>query len=195
MLDFLKSKEKTLLIDSVIKLTHIHRYKKINTLVLLNYVPEVNEFLYWCQQLIAESLGKKGKGLLPLVSPAPRDHHSLLQLYLDGPKDKLFYIFSLKLNKEMKINKNVFGKTFSYAENKDFSKVKNAQKNALIHVLKSKNIPYQEFVINKKDEETLGKLFSYFIMETALIGKMIGVNPFDQPAVEEVKTLTKICLS
>ena len=95
----------------------------------------------------------------------------------------------------MKINKNVFGKTFSYVENKNLSKAQEAQKNALIHALKIKNIPYQEFVINKKNEQSLGKLFSYFIMETALIGKLIGVNPFDQPAVEQVKILTNKYLS
>ena len=195
LLNFFKSKEKKLLIDTVIKLTHIYKYRKINAIILLNYAPEVNEFLYWCQQLIAESLGKEGKGILPVVSPVPRDHHSLLQLYLDGPKDKLFYIFSLKLNKKMKINKNIFGKTFKYVENKDLSKTKEAQKNALIHVLKKKNIPYQEFIINKKNEETFGELFSYFIMETVLIGKMIAINPFNQPAVEEVKILTKKYLS
>ena len=162
---------------------------------MLNYAPEVDEFLYWCQQLIAESLGKKGKGILPIVSPAPRDHHSLLQLYLDGPRDKLFYIFSLKFNKKMKIKKNIFGKSFNFAESKELSKAKEAQKKALIHVLKRKNIPYQEFVVNKKNEETLGELFSYFIMETSIIGKLINVNPFDQPAVEEVKVLTKKYLS
>ena len=91
----------------------------------------------------------------------------------------------------MKINKNIFGNAFNYAENKNLSKAIEAQKNALIQVLKSKNIPYQEFIINKKNEETLGKLFSYFIIETILIAKMLDINPFDQPAVEEVKILTK----
>ena len=195
LLNYFKLKKRKLLIDNVIKLAHIYKYKKINTIILLNYAPEVNEFLYWCQQLIAESLGKKGKGILPVVSQAPRDHHSLLQLYLDGPKDKLFYIFSLKLKKKMKTNQNVFGKKFNYAQDKDLSKTIEAQKNALIHVLKSKNIPYQEFIINKKNEETIGELFSYFIMETVLIAKIIGVNPFDQPAVEEVKIITKKYLS
>ena len=189
-LDFFETKEKFLLIDNVIKLSHIYKYKKIKSIILLNYVPEVNKFLYWSQQLIAESLGKKGKGMLPVVSPAPRDHHSLLQLYLDGPKDKLFYIFSQKPSKKIKKNKNFFGKTFNYLSN-----AKEAQKNALIQVLKSKNIPYQEFVIDKKNQETLGKLFSYFMLETVLIGKLLGVNPFDQPAVEQVKALTKKYLS
>ncbi len=195
LLDFFQTKKKNLLLSNVIKLSHIYRYRKINSIILLNYAPEVNEFLYWSQQLIAESLGKKGKGILPVVSPAPKDHHSLLQLYLDGPRDKLFYIFSLKSKKKMKLNKNVFGKKFNYVENKNLSKAKEAQKNALIQTLKSKNIPYQEFIIKKNNEETLGELFSYLIMETTLIGKLLGINPFDQPAVDQVKVLTKKYLS
>ena len=193
--DYFKSKEKNLLLDSVIKLSHIYRYKKISSIILLNYAPEVNEFLFWCQQLVAESLGKKGQGLLPVVSTVPRDHHSLLQLYLDGPKDKLFYIFSLKINKKIKIKRNIFGKNLNYLENKNLSKIKEAQKNSLIRILKRKNIPYQEFIIKQNNEETLGELFSYFMMKTALIGKLLGVNPFDQPAVEQLKILTKKYLS
>ena len=195
LLIFFSRKEKKLIQDSVIKLKQIYKYKKIKSIILLNYAPEINDFLYWCQQLIAESLGKNGRGILPVVSPAPRDHHSLMQLYLDGPKDKLFYIFSLQLNKKLKTNKNIFGKNFKYAAKKDISKIKQAQKNALIQVLKNKNIPYREFKINKKNEQSLSELFSYFIIETILIGKLIDVNPFDQPAVEQVKTLTKKYLS
>ena len=195
ILNFFKSKEKTFLIDSIIKLGHIYKSKKINSIIFLNYAPELNEFMYWCQQLVAESLGKKGKGLLPLISPAPRDHHSLLQLYLEGPKDKLFYIFSSKLNKKMKTNRNLFGADFSFVENKELSNIKKAQKNAVIQALKNKNIPYREFEIQKLNEETLGELFSYFILETALVGEFIGINAFNQPGVEEVKVLTKKYLS
>ena len=118
-----------------------------------------------------------------------------MQLYLEGSKDKLFYIFNLKLDKKIKIKKNIFGKDFNYIKNKDFAKVKEAQKDALIQVLKNKNIPYQEFTINKKNEETLSELFSYFIMETVLVGRLLDINPFDQPAVEQVKILTKNFLS
>ena len=195
ILNFFKSNIKTSLLENVAKLSHIYKNKKINSIIMLNYAPEVNDFLYWCQQLIAESLGKKGKGILPVVSPAPKDHHSLMQLYLDGPKDKLFYIFSLKLKKKIIIKKNIFGNKFCYAENKDFSKVKEAQKKALINIFKKKNISYQEVIIKKDDEETLGQLFLYFMLETALIGKLMGLNPFDQPAVEQVKILTKKNLS
>ena len=195
LLSFFNSKQNLILVDSIVKLAHIHNSKKIKSVIFLNYAPQLNEFLYWCQQLIAESLGKKGKGILPVVSPAPRDHHSLLQLYLDGPKDKLFYIFSLNLNKKMKIKYNVFGKFFEFVKNKELSKVVLSQKKALTRVLRKKNIPFREFKINQINEEVLGELFSYFTLETALTGKLIGVNPFTQPAVEEVKFLTKQYLS
>ena len=195
LLEFFKFKQKKSILENVIKLSHIYKRKNINSIIFLNYATELNDFLFWCQQLIAESLGKNGKGKLPIISSAPRDHHSLMQLYLDGPKDKLFYILSSNSDKKMKINSNIFGKNFNYAENKDLSKVKEAQKNALIQVLKNKNIPHCEFVINKKDEATLGELFTYFILETVLVGRLIGINPFDQPAVEQVKILTKKYLS
>jgi glucose-6-phosphate isomerase len=76
ILSFFKSKTKALLLENVTKLSHIYKNKKINSIIFLNYAPEVNDFLYWCQQLIAESLGKKGKGILPVVSTVPKDHHS-----------------------------------------------------------------------------------------------------------------------
>ena len=195
LLSYFKFKKKLTLIESVVKLAHIYNLKKIKSIILLNYAPQLNEFLFWCQQLTAESLGKKGRGILPVVSSAPRDHHSLLQLYLDGPPDKLFYIFSLDLKKKLKTNNNIFGKPFKYAENKELSKIILSQKNALIDVFKKKKIPFREFKVNNIDEETLGELFSYFMLETALIGEQIGINPFNQPAVEEVKTITKLYLA
>ena len=61
--------------------------------------------------------------------------------------------------------------------------------------MENKNIPYQDFVINKKNEELLGELFSYFMMETVLVGKLLNIDPFNPPAVEQVKLLTKKYLS
>ena len=194
LLTFLYSNQNSL-IESVVKLSKIYNSKKFNSLIFLNYAPELNDFLYWCQQLSAESLGKKSKGLLPVVSPAPRDHHSLLQLYLDGPRDKLFCVFSLNHNKKLITNRDVFDKSFNYAQGKELAKISLAQKNALIKELRNKKMPYREFEINNINEQTLGELFSFFILETILIGKMININPFDQPAVEAVKILTKKYLS
>ncbi len=165
--------------------------KKSKTLVFFNYVPELNDFLFWCQQLLAESLGKNKKGFIPVVSNAPKDHHSLLQLYLDGPKDKIFYVFSLKEAKSMKIDSNFFGNKMEYLNKKTYHDVKSSQKNAFIKILKEKKIPFREIIVKKFDEDTIGKLFFSFIFETIVLGKMMKTNPFDQPAVEKIKILTK----
>ncbi len=192
---FLKNKNYLFLKDSVIKLSSIFNSKKISNLVFLNYSPELEKFLFWCQQLIAESLGKKGKGFLPIISTAPKDHHSLLQLYLDGPKNNLYYIFSFNEVSKEKINlKNLlFEKNF--LDKKTLSSIKKAQKKSIIQSFKKNKIPFREFKIKKINEETLGELFAYFMIETAYIGKLTKLNPFDQPAVEQVKYYTKKLLN
>ena len=106
---YLNVEHKRYLRESSIKISSILLNKKCNNIILINYAPELEKFLYWYQQLLAESLGKKGKGFLPVVSNCPKDHHSLLQLYLDGPKDKFFYIFSYQHEKsKLKINSKKF---------------------------------------------------------------------------------------
>ena len=194
-LNFLNGRKKVILKNSSIELANLLDSKKIRSLIFLNYLPELESFLFWCQQLIAESLGKQNKGFLPVISNVPKDHHSLLQLYLDGPKDKLFYIFSYdeKLKEKIIINKE--SKVENYLNKKKLSDIKNAQKNALIKVLKSKKIPFREFKINKKNEQTLSELFSYFMLETTIIGKLSKIDPFNQPAVESVKIITKKLLT
>ena len=96
-----------------INLNKVYNSKKINCLILLSYSPALKYFLLWCQQLIAESLGKNGKGIIPVLSIAPRDHHSLLQLYLDGPRDKFFYIFSKNEKTKSNTNNNLFDKVLN----------------------------------------------------------------------------------
>ncbi len=170
--------------------------KKINkerpkALILLNYIPELNDFLFWCQQLLAESLGKNKKGFIPIISNAPKDHHSLLQLYLDGPKDKFFYVFSFEGARDPKLNCNMFEKKISYLNKTTYEKLKLFQKKAFLTILKKNKTPFREIKIKKFDEETLGQLFLIFIFETITLGKIMKINPFDQPAVEQVKILTK----
>jgi glucose-6-phosphate isomerase len=193
--DYLKESNKIFLKDSTIKLANLMNSKKFNNLIFLNYSPELEKFLFWCQQLIAESLGKKNKGFLPVISNVPKDHHSLLQLYLDGPKDKLFYIFSLEKKSKEKININKGIKNNNFLHKKTLNSVKNAQKKSLIKTLTKNKVPFREFKIKRTDEEILGKLFSYFMIETVIIAKLLKLNPFDQPAVEQVKTYTKKFLS
>ena len=191
LLHFHNKKNKLFLKDSAIKLANIFLRKRIKNIILFNYEPKLEKFLYWYQQLIAESLGKKGKGLLPIISPAPKDHHSLLQLYLDGPRDKLFYILSSNQDFNYKIFTKNLDKKFEYLNNQSLYQIKKAQKNAFIQSLKKKKIAFREFIIGNYNEETIGELFSYFITETILIGKLVNINPFDQPAVEKVKKATK----
>ena len=193
--DCLSAKRRASLRNNTIKMAKFIKSKKTNNLIFLNYAPELEKFLYWYQQLIAESLGKKNKGFLPVISNVPKDHHSLLQLYLDGPRNKFFVIFTCEdksINtidvKSEIFKKNIFNK-------KKFSTIKSAQKNALIKAFKNKKIPFREFKIKKNNEETLGKLFAYFILETILIGKLVNINPFNQPAVEVVKNFTKQLLN
>ena len=193
--EIFKTTNKKLLKNNTLKIVNLINSKKFNNIIFLNYCPELEKFLYWNQQLLAESLGKKNKGLLPMVSNAPKDHHSLLQLYLDGPKDNLFYIFSLEESLNKKINIKTGTKFKTFLDQKKISTIKDAQKNALIKTLTKKNIPFREFRIKKINEETIGKLFSLFIIETIVVGKLLNVNPFDQPAVEQVKIYTKELLN
>ena len=190
-LNWLNDKNKMLLKKSSINLANFMNSKKNNNLIFLNYSPELEKFLFWCQQLIAESLGKTNKGFLPVVSNTPKDHHSLLQLYLEGPKDKIFNIFSVKKNSSEEIKIYNRTKIAGFLNKKKISKIKNAQNKALVKSFEKKNIPFREFKIKKMNEETLGELFSFFMVETVIVGKLLGINPFNQPAVEQVKVLTK----
>ena len=192
--EHLKSYKINFLKESVLTLSSLLKNSNKKNIVFLNYSSKLNKFLFWYQQLIAESLGKNENGFFPVISETPKDHHSLLQLYLDGPKDKIFYIFSIKEKKTSSLKINNLTKKSNFLHNKHLNEIKIAQKEALIKSLKKKNIPFREIVINVTDEKTIGRLFSYFMLETAMIGKILKINPFDQPAVEEVKNFTRSIL-
>lgn len=185
------NKNKKFLKDSSLYLTKIIKEKKIKNLVFLNFNPKLKNFLFWLQQLISESLGKKGLGLTPLISECPKDYHSMLQLYLDGPKDKLFYFFSLEEKVLSKLNLKKYNLNNKSLNNKDLTSIKNAQKRALMKSFEEKNIPFKSFILKKCDETNIGELFSYFIIETIIVGKLLKVDPFNQPSVEQVKINTK----
>ena len=191
----LLANQQDILKNNVINLASFIKKKIYKNIIFFNYAPELENLLFWCQQLIAESLGKDGKGFLPIISNAPKDHHSLLQLYLDGPKDKIFYVFSLEKKIKNKLKTKKIIKEKNYLNNKSLMDIKKAQKEAFIKVLKINKIPFREFTFNNLNEETLGEIFSYFILETVLVAKVTKTNPFDQPAVEDVKILTKKILN
>ena len=158
--------------------------------VILNYDESSENLFKWYQQLVAESLGKKNKGLFPIISSMPKDNHSLLQLYLDGPKNNFFTFFGVINEKTNKLdNKNLF-ENFSNLRNKKIDQIIQAQRNATQVVFRKKKIPFRSFEVLKKNEETLGVLFSFFVLETILLGRLMNVNPYDQPSVELIKTET-----
>ena len=182
------------LIQNVTATIFFLKTKKINS-IILNYDEKAQNLFNWYQQLIAESLGKKGKGLLPVISSLPKDNHSVMQLYLDGFKNNFFTFFYTHENKSLKIKNSKILSSQKYLKNRNLSEVIYAQKKATENVFSKKNIPFRSFEIKKRDEKTLGELFCFFILETILIGKSLKLNPYDQPAVELIKLETKRILT
>ena len=159
--------------------------------VILNYDEKSENLFKWYQQLTAESLGKKSKGVFPIVSSMPKDNHSLLQLYLEGPKNNFFTFFNVMNDKSQKLeSKNLFNQ-FSILKKKNINEIVNSQKRATENVFSRKNIPFRSFKALNRSEETLGELFCFFILETILLGRLLNVNPFDQPSVELIKAETR----
>ena len=159
--------------------------------VILNYDEKSENLFKWYQQLTAESLGKKSKGVFPIVSSMPKDNHSLLQLYLEGPKNNFFTFFNVMNDKSQKLeSKNLFNQ-FSILKKKNINEIVNSQKRATENVFSRKNIPFRSFKVLNRSEETLGELFCFFILETILLGRLLNVNPFDQPSVELIKAETR----
>ncbi len=177
------------LVNNVSAILFFHNSKKTNS-IILNYDEFSNDLFYWYQQLIAESLGKKSKGILPIISTMPKDNHSVLQLYLDGTRNNFFTFFYTKELKSKKISNSEILGSFKYLKNKDFNNVLYSQFQATQNIFRRKKIPFRSFVVEKRNEETLGELFIFFILETILLGKALNINPFNQPSVELIKKET-----
>ena len=178
------------LIQNVASIISFVKKGKTNS-VILNYDEKSENLFKWYQQLTAESLGKNGKGIFPIVSSMPKDNHSLLQLSLDGPKNNFYTFFSVKENNSQKFNNsNLFGK-YSILKNKNIYNILDAQKKATENIFRIKKIPFRSFEIINRSEETLGEIFCFFILETILLSHLLKVNPFNQPKVELIKNETK----
>ena len=182
------------LVTNVNSILTLVKQKKFNSSIL-NYDENSDNLFKWYQQLVAESLGKKSRGILPIISTMPKDNHSLMQLYLDGPKNNFYTFFSVneKKTETFKLNKTL--NALKYLNNKSFTEIIRAQKKATEIVFKKEKLPFRSFEIKDRSEETLGELFSFFILETILLGTALKVNPFDQPSVELIKKETKKILS
>ena len=177
------------LIANVAATISLIQNKKYNS-VIINYDNKSENLFQWYQQLVAESLGKNKKGILPIISNMPKDNHSVMQLYLDGFQNNFFTFFYVHEKRSEKLkNKLLFSNKF--LKNKNFSDITYAQKKASEKVFLRKKIPFRSFEIKERNEKTLGELFSFFILETILLGKCLKLNPYNQPSVELIKKETK----
>ena len=172
--------------SSILSLT---KKNKMNS-ILINYNKNFDGLLEWYKQLVSESLGKKSKGILPIISNMPKDNHSTMQLYLDGFNKNFFTIFFSKDKKSKKIINREYIDKYKLIENKSISQIMYSQKLATERVFLKKNIPFRSFEIIELNEKSLGELFCFFILETILIGRSLKLNPYDQPAVELIKKET-----
>tara|TARA_B100000900_G_C20586974_1_gene719996 strand:- start:1436 stop:2590 length:1155 start_codon:yes stop_codon:yes gene_type:complete len=178
------------LVDSVSSTLHFVKNNKLNS-VILNYDEQSQDLFKWYQQLIAESLGKKSKGIMPIISTMPKDNHSMMQLYLDGPKNCFYTFFDVfEKNNNVKSGRLILD-SHEYLKNKSIYQIKLAQKEAAQIVFKKKNIPFRSFNLTSRSERSIGEMFTFFMLETILLGNFLKVNPFDQPSVELIKVETK----
>ena len=124
------------------------------TSVILNYDEQSENLFKWYQQLIAESLGKKSKGLLPIISSMPKDNHSLMQLYLDGPKNSFYTFFDVLDNTLIKVRNSKILNSHKYLRNQTIESIKQSQMLATEKVFTSKKIPFRSFRILKRNEKS-----------------------------------------
>jgi glucose-6-phosphate isomerase len=155
------------LIINVSNILELIKRKKFNS-VILNYDETTENFLKWYQQLVAESLGKKGNGIFPIISNMPKDNHSY-----------------------QKLNQDIIPGSLKFLKKKNLGNILHSKILATKKVFQKKKIPFRSFYLKSKNEEVLGELFTYFILETILLAKALKINPYDQPAVELIKVETK----
>jgi glucose-6-phosphate isomerase len=161
--------------------------------VMLAYADRLERFTRWYVQLWAESLGKDGKGTTPIAALGPVDQHSQLQLYLAGPRDKLFNVITVGTAGR---GPRVADDLARLAGEPDFSgktigDLVAAQGRATVETLAKNGCPVRTIHIDTLDEASLGELLMHFMLETIIAAHLLGVDPFDQPAVEEGKVLAK----
>jgi glucose-6-phosphate isomerase len=161
--------------------------------VVMPYIDDFKNFTDWYRQLWAESLGKNSFGSTPINSMGTVDQHSQLQLYLEGNHDKFFtFIISNSYKNDFKIKDikscpTLFG-------NKNLSRILQIEYQTTIEVLKQKKLPIRIFEISEVNEKNIAKMMMHMFLETIVIANAMGINPFDQPAVELRKNMAKMIL-
>ncbi|MFZ0176002.1 MAG: glucose-6-phosphate isomerase, partial [Pseudolabrys sp.] len=161
--------------------------------VLMAYCDRLQRFTHWYVQLWAESLGKGGKGTTPVAALGPVDQHSQLQLFIGGPRDKLFTVVTVD---GAGYGPRIDGELARLAgepglAGKTIGDLVAAEGRATAETLAKNGCPVRTIHISKLDEESLGELMMHFMLETIIAAHLLGIDAFDQPAVEEGKVLAK----
>ncbi len=157
--------------------------------VMMPYSSYLSGFIRWYEQLWSESLGKEGKGQTPLGAVGTSSQHSLLQLFLDGPEDKLYQLVRVKRFRKDETVKE--GLVLSYLKGKKISQVFNAEFEGTFRALAKKGKPVVVIELEELKEEEMGELLMSYMIATIAMGKLMGVNPYGQEAVELGKRITK----
>ncbi len=167
------------------------------TTVLLPYIDRLAPFGLWYRQLWAESLGKSGKGTTPIRAMGTVDQHSQLQLYLDGPRDKMFTFLMLDTQGTGgRIDAELAGSIgLDYLSGRRMGDLMDAEQRATANTLIEAKLPTRVFKMDELNEKTLGALMMHFMLETIIAADLLGVDPYDQPAVEDSKVLARAYLS
>jgi glucose-6-phosphate isomerase len=169
------------------------REGRLKETVLWCYGDRLKTLGGWWRQLWAESLGKGGQGTTPVAALGPVDQHSQLQLFLDGPGGALFTLIDCATQGRGPVmpaaDANRLG--LSYLAGRRLGDLIAAEAKATAESLARRGRPVRRMTVNPLDERGLGALFMHFMLETILMGRLMGVDPFDQPAVEEGKVLAR----
>jgi glucose-6-phosphate isomerase len=168
----------------------------LNAHVMWAYAGRFDKFVMWWRQLWGESLGKSGKGTTPIHALGPVDQHSQLQLYLDGPDDKVFTFLTAGDAAGPQVPADwAAAAGLDQLGGKTFGRIVGAQARATAHTLAARGRPVRMIDAPRVDARTMGALFMHFMLETLIAAELLGVDPFDQPAVEEGKRLTRAFLA
>jgi glucose-6-phosphate isomerase len=171
----------------------LSKERGIRTLVMMPYNDRLGRFSEWYVQLWAESLGKGGEGTTPLPALGPVDQHSQLQLFMDGPREiavTIVRVASAGKGPALDADMAKLGGQ-AFLGGKTIGDVVDAQSHAVAEALTRAGRPVRTFDIDVLDERAVGALLMHFMIETILAGRLLGLDPFDQPAVELAKTLTR----
>ncbi|MFM9848587.1 MAG: glucose-6-phosphate isomerase [Hyphomicrobiaceae bacterium] len=171
----------------------LNRDRGIRVMVMMPYADRLGKLSEWYVQLWAESLGKDGEGTAPIPCLGPLDQHSQLQLFMDGPKEHCITVVRGPIaGTGPRLDPELCEKAgLAFMSGRAVGDLVAAQAQAVPEALLRAGRPVRTFDLARLDERTLGALMMHLMLETILAGRLLGVDPFDQPAVELSKVITR----